>query len=76
MPHESNGVGSIRNFLKILSEKSKNLPTKIKHPKKVSWIVGKLVYEALMPTVKKLNLIDGLKKTLFKYMLKLLFVQI
>ena len=28
MPQESNGVGSIRTFLKILSEKSKNLPTK------------------------------------------------
>ena len=65
MPQESNGVGSIRTFLKILSEKSKNLPTKIKHPKKVSWIVGKLVYEALIPTVKKLNLIDGLTINLY-----------
>ncbi len=65
MPQESNGVGSIRTFLKILVEKSKNLPTKIKHPKKVSWIVGKLVYEALIPTVKKLNLIDGLTINLY-----------
>ncbi len=65
MPQESNGVGSIRNFLKILSEKSNNLPKKIKHPKKVSWIVGKLVYEAIIPTVKKLNLIDGFKINLY-----------
>ncbi len=65
MPQESNGVGSIRTFLKILSEKSKNLPKKIKQPKKVSWIVGKLVYEALTPTVKKLNLIDGLTINLY-----------
>jgi len=65
MPQESNGVGSIRTFLKILSEKSKNLPKKIKQPKKVSWIVGKLVYEALIPTVKKLNLIDGLTINLY-----------
>ncbi len=65
MPQESNGVGSIRTFLKILVEKSKNLPTKIKHRKKVSWIVGKLVYEALIPTVKKLNLIDGLTINLY-----------
>ncbi len=65
MPQESNGVGSIRTFLKILSEKSNNLPTKIKYPKKVSWIVGKLVYEALIPTVKKLNLINGLKINLY-----------
>ncbi len=65
MPQESNGVGSIRTFLKILSENSNNLPTKIKHPKKVSWIVGKLVYEALIPIVKKLNLIDGLTINLY-----------
>jgi len=65
MPQESNGVGSIRNFLKILSEKSNNLPKKIKQPKKVSWIVGKLVYEALIPIVNKLNLIDGLKINLY-----------
>ena len=65
MPQESNGVGSIRNFLNILSKKSKNLPKKVKKPKQVSWIVGKLVYEALIPTVKKLNLIDGLKINLY-----------
>jgi len=65
MPQESNGVGSIRSFLKILSEKTKNLPQKVKKPKKISWIVGKLVYEALIPTVEKLNLIDGLKINLY-----------
>ena len=65
MPQESNGVGSIRSFLKILSEKTKNLPQKVKKRKKVSWIVGKLVYEALIPTVKKLNLIDGLRINLY-----------
>ena len=65
MPQESNGVGSIRTFLKILDKKSNNLPKKIKQPKKVSWIVGKLVYEALIPTVNKLNLIDGLKINLY-----------
>ena len=65
MPQESNGVGTIRSFLKTLSEKTKNLPEKVKKPKKVSWIVGKLVYEALIPTVKKLNLIDGLTINLY-----------
>ena len=65
MPQESNGVGSIRSFLKTLNEKTKNLPKKIKKPKKVSWIVGKLVYEALIPTVKKLNLINGLTINLY-----------
>jgi len=65
MPQESNGVGSIRSFLKTLNEKTKNLPQKVKNPKKVSWIVGKLVYEALIPTVEKLNLIDGLTVNLY-----------
>ena len=65
MPQESNGVGTIRRFLKTLREKTQNLPKKIKKPKKVSWIVGKLVYEALIPTVEKLNLIDGLKINLY-----------
>jgi len=65
MPQESNGVGSIRSFLKILNKKTKNLPQKVKKPKKVSWIVGKLVYEALIPTVKKLNLINGLTINLY-----------
>ena len=30
IPQESNGVGSIRNFLKLLDNKSNNLPKKIK----------------------------------------------
>ena len=65
LPQESNGVGSIRSFLKTLSEKTKYLPKKVKKPKNVSWIVGKLVYEALIPIVKKLNLIDGLTINLY-----------
>jgi len=65
MPQESNGVGTIRNFLESLKEKTQNLPQKVKKPKKVSWIVGKLVYEALIPTVNKLNLINGLTINLY-----------
>ncbi len=65
MPQESNGVGSIRNFLKKLTYKTKNLPKKIKKQRKVSWIVGKLVYESLIPTVEKLNKIDGLTINLY-----------
>ena len=65
MPQESNGVGSIRSFLKTLNKKTKNLPKKVKKQKKVSWIVGKLVYEALIPTVQKLNSIDGLTINLY-----------
>ena len=45
--------------------KLKSYLEKLKSPKKVSWIVGKLVYEALIPTVKKLNLIEGLTINLY-----------
>ena len=65
MPQESNGVGTIRNFLEALKEKTQTLPQKVKKPKKVSWIVGKLVYEALIPTVRKLNSIHGLTINLY-----------
>ena len=65
MPQESNGVGSIRSFLKSLTDQTKNLPEKVKKPKKVSWIVGKLVYEALLPTVEKLNKIEGIQIKLY-----------
>ena len=65
MPQESNGVGSIRTFLKKLEKNTKNLPQEVKKQKKVSWIVGKLVYEALIPTVKKLNDIKGLTVNLY-----------
>ena len=65
IPQESNGVGSIRSFLKKLKINTKSLPTKVRKQRKVSWIVGKLVYEALIPTVKKLNNIDGLTINLY-----------
>tara|TARA_Y200000002_G_scaffold239130_1_gene197556 strand:+ start:476 stop:1888 length:1413 start_codon:yes stop_codon:yes gene_type:complete len=65
MPQESNGVGSIRSFLKTIETKTKTLPQKVEQPRKVSWIVGKLVYEALLPTVEKLNNIDGLTLNLY-----------
>ncbi len=65
MSQESNGVGSIRSFLKILDINTKALPKKVKKRRKISWVVGKLVYEALLPTVKKLNNIDGLTINLY-----------
>ncbi len=65
MPQESNGVGSIRSFLKALETKTKSLPKKIDKERKVSWIVGKLVYEALLPIVNKLNNISGLTVNLY-----------
>ena len=65
LPQESNGVGTIRSFLKILELKTESLPKKIDKRRSVSWIVGKLVYEALKPFSDKLNKIDGLRVNLY-----------
>ena len=65
MPQESNGVGTIRSFLKMLEIETKSLPKKIEKKRNVSWIVGKLVYEALIPTQNKLNQIENLKINLY-----------
>ena len=65
LPQESNGVGTIRSFLKILELETKTLPNKINKKRCVSWIVGKLVYEALKPFSDRLNKIEGLKINLY-----------
>tara|TARA_B100000963_G_scaffold67812_1_gene55970 strand:- start:1670 stop:3049 length:1380 start_codon:yes stop_codon:yes gene_type:complete len=65
MPQESNGVGTIRSFLKMLDIETKSIPKAIKKERKVSWIVGKLVYEALIPTKNKLNSIENLTINLY-----------
>ena len=65
LPQESNGVGTIRSFLKILELETQSLPKKIHKKRCVSWIVGKLVYEALKPFSDKLNNIDGLRINLY-----------
>ena len=65
MPQESNGVGTIRSFLNMLDIETRSLPQRIKQERKVSWVVGKLVYEALIPTKNKLNKIIGLNINLF-----------
>ncbi len=65
MPQESNGVGTIRSFLNMLDKETKSLPKRIKQERTVSWVVGKLVYEALIPTKNKLNEIIGLNINLY-----------
>ena len=65
MPQESNGVGTIRSFLNMLDIETRSLPQRIKQERKVSWVVGKLVYEALIPTKNKLNKIIGLNINLY-----------
>ena len=60
LPQKENGVGSIRSFLKAMDEATINLPTKIYRQRKCSWVVGKLVENALLKPVKRLNKINNL----------------
>ncbi len=65
LPQQENGVGSIRAFLEEISEASKKLPTKLGQKRSCSWVVGRLVVQALTPISEKINLVEGL--TLFLY---------
>ena len=49
LPQQENGVGSIRAFLEELDAASDGLPESIPTPLRSSWVVGRLVDEALAP---------------------------
>jgi len=61
LPQEGNGVGSIRAFLEAMDEATAALPTALPRPRRVSWVVGRLVAEALQPAVDRLNAVAGLE---------------
>ncbi len=61
LPQEGNGVGSIRAFLEAMAEATAALPTALPAPRRVSWVVGRLVAEALQPAVDRLNAVEGLE---------------
>ncbi len=65
LPQEANGVGSIRSFLESMNKATRELPPRISKNKKCSWVVGKLVEQALKPILERMNRIDGLSLTLF-----------
>ena len=65
LPQQENGVGSIRAFLEKMNFATTHLPKKIHNPKNCSWIVGKLVKQALTPACTRLNQIDGLNINLY-----------
>tara|TARA_Y100001970_G_C14258015_1_gene877058 strand:+ start:6106 stop:7515 length:1410 start_codon:yes stop_codon:yes gene_type:complete len=65
LPQEANGVGSIRDFLKQLSIASQQLPKRIKTKKNISWVVGKLVKEALDPICATINKVEGINLKLY-----------
>ncbi len=64
-PQQENGVGTIRSFLKEMNNATTNLPKKLNHEKKCSWVVGQLVKEALSPVHIRLNAIKGLTLNLY-----------
>ena len=64
-PQEENGVGSIRSFLEELDIATKKLPVKINKPRTISWVVGKMVKNALEPISERLNEIENLNFKLF-----------
>ncbi|MFZ9281804.1 MAG: TIGR03279 family radical SAM protein [Prochlorococcaceae cyanobacterium] len=61
LPQQENGVGSIRAFLEALDLATRDLPAQVSPPRRLSWVVGQLVGEALAPVVGRLNAIDGLQ---------------
>lgn len=64
LPQRENGVGSIRAFLEELVAATGKLPVAIPRPRRLSWVVGQLVAEALRPVVERLNRVDGLELAL------------
>jgi len=60
LPQQENGVGSIRAFLEALDLATSRLPSRLKQPRRLSWVVGGLVAEALAPVVDRLNAVEGL----------------
>ncbi|HYP03702.1 MAG TPA: TIGR03279 family radical SAM protein, partial [Cyanobium sp.] len=60
LPQRENGVGSIRAFLEELDRHTRSLPQAVAEPRRLSWVVGALVADALQPVVERLNRIEGL----------------
>ncbi|MEB3333200.1 MAG: TIGR03279 family radical SAM protein [Synechococcaceae cyanobacterium] len=61
LPQRENGVGSIRGFLEELERATRALPVSLSAPRRLSWVVGRLVAEALEPAVARLNRVAGLE---------------
>ncbi|MCP9775277.1 TIGR03279 family radical SAM protein [Cyanobium sp. WAJ14-Wanaka] len=64
LPQQENGVGSIRAFLEELDLATRDLPRAVAKPRRLSWVVGQLVAEALQPVVDRLNAVAGLELVL------------
>ena len=65
LPQEENGVGTIRSFLEQLHQATEKLPKRIQKPRVISWVVGKMVRNALTPIYNQLNKIENLTLNLY-----------
>ena len=60
-PQIGNGVGSIRQFLQQFHDiASKQLPSRLKTPRTLTWVVGNAVEKAFEPLLQQLNTVEGL----------------
>ena len=59
LPQQENGVGSIRAFLEALDQATTDLPARVPYPRRCSWVVGRIVEQALKPVTDRLNAVDG-----------------
>jgi len=59
LPQQENGVGTIRAFLESLDEATESLPERVVEPLRSSWVVGRLVDQALETVTARLNKIEG-----------------
>ena len=59
LPQQENGVGSIRAFLEALDQATIDLPASVPQPRRCSWVVGRIVEQALKPVTDRLNSVDG-----------------
>ncbi|MFM1901702.1 MAG: hypothetical protein RLZZ216_2278 [Cyanobacteriota bacterium] len=64
LPQQENGVGSIRAFLEDLDQATETLPPRSEKPMRSSWVVGRLVDQALRPVRDRLNGIEGVSLSL------------
>ncbi|XFA74018.1 TIGR03279 family radical SAM protein [Thermosynechococcaceae cyanobacterium Okahandja] len=60
-PQLSNGVGTIRLFLEEFAAHSQDLPSRLRTPRHLSWVVGNTVGEVFQPLVTRLNQIENLR---------------
>jgi len=60
LPQQENGVGSIRAFLEALDQATISLPSRLDPPRRFSWVVGRLVEQALAPVCARFNAVEGL----------------